>query len=199
MLLSPSKGVAYHHIAKTGGISFGRFLSANFPDLAEVSDWPHHSLEQYFSILADKKIDPRKLHIMTTIRNPYDHVVSIYHYWRTKVGLEDQRDHINAARTLPFPEFVQWYVACRHPDCRVYDELLLVDGVVPANVRIVRLEDAAQEVDQFLNGDLGLGIPVNIPISNTTEHRPALSYYTAEGLRLVRQRYHWAFSHRYYG
>jgi hypothetical protein len=99
MYLSVLNGIAFYHIHKTGGTSFRRFFSATFPDAVKVADWPHYSLAHYFTILSDTNIDPTKLRILTTIRNPYDHVVSIYHYWRTKARKDDRREHITMSFT----------------------------------------------------------------------------------------------------
>jgi hypothetical protein len=197
MKFSLASCIAYYHIHKTGGTSFKTFLSEAFPDLVDVAPWPHHSLAEYSAILRSRGVDPEKLRILTTIRNPLDHVVSIYLFWRTK-GDPSGRAHIQAAKSLSFNAFVAYYVASPHADCRVYDELLLINGALPANVIVLRLEKLATEADELLNGKLGLNIPVSIPHVNRSEHGPSMEYFQPETLRLVRDRYAWAFDQGYY-
>jgi hypothetical protein len=197
MQYSAASGIAYYHIHKTGGVSFKEFLATALPDLKDVDNWPHYALADYFDILVRRGIDPGAIRILTTIRDPFEHVVSIYHYWRER-GVPTGRDHVQAARDMDFGDFVRFYVACRDPDCRVYDELLLIDGVLPSNVRILRLESADRDADRVLNGEWGLGIRVSIPVGNTSNHGPAMDFYDADSVRLVSARYSWVFREGFY-
>src|SRR5215472_10518019 len=102
MLHAPSANLAYFHIHKTGGTSLKAYFRCAFPDAVEIGHSPHLSLAQYFDLLKEKGVDHQRIRIVTTIRDPFAHLVSIYHFWGTKVGHEDRREHIDAARTMSF-------------------------------------------------------------------------------------------------
>jgi hypothetical protein len=194
---SPRARLAYFHIHRTGGSSVKCFLGEVFPDFAEVADWPHHSLSEYFVMLRHSGVDPDELRILTTIRHPFSHVVSIYESWR-RAGDERRGAHVRAARSMQFADFVRHYVSSTHPDARVYEELLFVDNRVPSNVRIMRLENLAVDADWYLNRELQLGVPVALSRSNGIDHPCPSDYYDANLRALVRSRYRWVFDEGFY-
>src|SRR5262249_4582510 len=102
--------------------------------------------------------------------------------------------HVVLARTLPFRDFVR-----RLPGhVNNYAQQLLVDGALPANVHVMKLEALRADAERVLNGELGLGARVRIPHRNATRHRHFLSYYDAETARIVADRYRWCFERGYY-
>src|SRR3954468_13236475 len=107
MQYSPSSGIAFYHIHKTGGTSVKLFLKTVLPDLDEVDYWPHHALADYFDILERRGVDTERLRLLATVRDPLEHVVSIYHYWKER-GHATGRDHVRAARELGFADFVRY-------------------------------------------------------------------------------------------
>src|SRR5262249_35826241 len=192
MHYSPASRIAYHHIHKTGGTSVKVFLKSFLSDLHAVDYWPHHALVVDLGILDRRGVDVAKLRVLTTVRDPLEHVVSIYHFWKTR-GRDAGRDHVRAARDLPFPEFVRYFVTCGHPDCRVYDELLLIGGAVPPNLRILRLEHLVSDMERVLNDEWGIDVPVSFPRANTNEHGPAAMHYDGATARHVLDRYAWVY------
>jgi hypothetical protein len=192
MQYSPASGIAFYHIHKTGGTSVKVFLSTVLRDLHAVDYWPHHALAVYLDILARRGVDPARLRLLATVRDPLEHVVSIYPFWRTK-GRANGRAHVQAARDLSFREFVRFYVACRDADCRVYDQLLLLGGAPPPSLRILRLEHLVADMERVLNDEWGLDVPVSFPRANANAHDPAPAHYDADTARLVRDRYAWVY------
>src|SRR5262245_36695092 len=192
MHYSPASRIAYYHIHKTGGTSVKIFLKSFLSDLHAVDYWPHHALAVDLAILDQRGVDTAKLRILTTVRDPLEHVVSVYHFWKTR-GRDTGRAHVRAARDLPFPEFVRYYVACRNPDCRVYNERLLVGRAVPANLRILRLEPLVTDMEPVLNVECGIHVPVSFPRANTHQHDAAAAHYDAVTVRLVIDRYAWVY------
>lgn len=188
MIYYPSARLAYYHIHKTGGTSFKQALGSVFREPVELDGWPHHALGYYFDKLKGRGVEAGQVTVLTTVRDPLDHVVSIYHYWRQRGKPECK--HVQAAKRLSFEAFVRFYVSSPIPDCRVYDELLFVDGALPPNVKVLRLEHWKVDLE-------GLGFPwassVRLPRENTSQHDVASKYYDAETTRLVRARYAWAY------
>jgi hypothetical protein len=129
MIYYPSARLAYYHIHKTGGTSARKALGSVFPECVELDGWPHHSLSFYFDKLRERGVEPGEVTVLTTVRDPLEHVVSIYHYWRQRGKPECA--HVQAAKRLSFGEFVRYYVCSPIPDCRVYDQLLLIGGELP--------------------------------------------------------------------
>lgn len=193
MIYYAAAKLAYYHIHKTGGTSFKRALGAAFRESVELDGWPHHALGYYFDKLKGRGVEPREVTVLTTVREPLDHVVSIYHYWRQRGKPECA--HVQAAKRMAFDEFVRFYVSTAIPDCRVYDELLFVGGQLPPNVRVVRLEHWKRDL-------AGLGFPwastIALPRENTSRHDGAARYHGPETTRLVRERYAWAYAARLY-
>jgi hypothetical protein len=189
MHYSPSSGIAYYHIHKTGGTSFREFLGGVLPDLEGVDPWAHYPLAHYFPLLRQRGVDPDGLKILSTVRDPFEHVVSVYHYWRARGDLRNE--WVLAALNSTFGEFVRFYVTS--PVVRVFDEDLFVNGALPPNVRLLRLENLAAEADRVLNGEWGLGVPVAIPHLNRCHHGPAAAHYDEATARFVRDRYAWVF------
>ncbi|HEY2589639.1 MAG TPA: hypothetical protein VGI81_28095, partial [Tepidisphaeraceae bacterium] len=138
--------------------------------------------------LKNRGVEPREVTVLTTVRDPLDHVVSIYHYWRQRG--KPECEHVQAAKRLSFDQFVRFYVSSPIPDCRVYDELLFIDGGLPANAKPLRLE-------HWQNDLAGLGFPwastIEPPRENTSQHGAAARYHGPETTRLVRERYAWAY------
>ena len=194
MLFSRSANLAYFHIHKTGGRSLRAFFRRAFPDAVEIGDWLHHDLDQSFTLLAQGGIDPRKVRILTTIRDPFAHVVSIYHFWRSQ-SKNVPSDHVRAARSLPFREFVDYYCS---PDHQVYEDYLFVGGVIPPNLCVIRLERATEELEFYLNRVLKLGIRVDLPVLNTSRHGAVDSHYDAVTRQLVARHYAWVFQEGWY-
>lgn len=194
MLFSPSANLAYFHIHKTGGKSIRAFFLQTFPDAVEIGDREHlDSLGQAFDLLSQKNVDSRKVRIFTSIRDPFAHVVSIYHFWRS-VKDEAPIDHVRAAKALSFAEFVGMYCS----DFRVYENYLCLDGVLPPNLCVIRLERAEEELDFYLNRVLKLGIRINLPVLNRSTHDSVDGHYNTVTKRLVARHYAWVFEQGWY-
>lgn len=181
--------IAYYHIHKTGGTSFKAALCRVFPDHQQLDPWSHHPLAYYVEKLRKRSIEIDRIKIIATIRDPLHHVVSIYHYWR-QFG-NSARPNVQAAKQLDFNEFVRFYVRSRLPDCRVYDELLLVAGEIPLSVKLVRLERWRDDIDSL--GDPWTPL-IQLPHLRRSEHQAADLYHNIWTTRLICDRYRWVYS-----
>lgn len=184
MLFSPSANLAFYHIHKTGGTSFKFFLGTLLHDLEELDPWPHHSLEYYLTLLRKRGVEAERVQLCTLVRHPGDHAVSVYYFWQQERKIPP---------TMTFAEFIPWYVSSKDPDCRVYPELLLLDGELPKNLAMLRLENIERDTDRLLNRELAMNVQIAIPRLNATEHRSWLLHYDRQLALLIRERYRWIF------
>jgi hypothetical protein len=192
MIYFPSPNLAFFHLHKTGGVSFKHALRTLFPECIELDPWPHHAMPYYFGKLRELRVQPEKVEILTLIRDPLDHIVSIYHYWRQWGNPDEPK--VQAAKTLPFPEFVVYHVG-NNPGGRGFQRPLCVDDQLPPNVHILRLENWRADLDRL---NYPWGPQLQLPHLNSTEHGPAATYHTAETIRLIRQRYEWIYQSGFY-
>jgi len=111
MLYSPKHNLAFLHIHKIGGTSFRDFLQRAIPDMQDMPELPepHYTVQEFFSALKGRGLDPSTSHVLTIIRNPLAHIVSIYHYWRgPEISPELYPDPpVSLARELSFPDFIR--------------------------------------------------------------------------------------------
>ena len=122
MIVSPGRGYVFVHAPKTGGTSLTLALEARaHRDDVIVSDtpkgrarrrrvagartagrlWKHSALADIRGLLPDAALDA--LRPVTLVRNPWDRMVSYYHWARAQAF-----DHpaVALARALPFRDFV---------------------------------------------------------------------------------------------
>ena len=202
MYYFPRHKLGFIHVPKAGGTSFYEFLNRVMrergdPEQEITRDLYHEPIGNKRDVLGVERFSESTF--VTTIRNPYAVVVSLYFWSKRKVD-EQHPDLATYPATetiaaMDFPAYVRWYVE-NEP---AFEHYLLVDGAIPANLRVLRLEDVSAEADRVLNGELGLGVDTRIGVSGTTRslHAPALSYLTIEDVDLVKRKYAWAFG-RYY-
>jgi hypothetical protein len=193
VLYSPSRGVAFLHIHKTGGESLRHVLQSAIPDLSHMPELPeaHHPLPALFRALEDRGEDPSNCRVVTTVCHPKAHAVSVYEYWRSdRIPPEDRRlPHVARTRELDFSGFLT-EVLVRDQ----FAEHLLVDGEVPPNVTILRRESLASGAADFLARALGRRrVRVDMPRLNRTEHAPVESYFDRESTERLIDSYDWTF------
>ncbi|TDL74220.1 Type II secretory pathway, pullulanase PulA [Palleronia sediminis] len=179
MIVSPGRGYVFVHIPKTGGTAMALALEARaMKDDILIGDtpkavarrrrlrglgargrlWKHSRLADLDGWLAPDAI--RALRAVTLTRNPWDRMVSYYHW------LGAQRfahPAVSRARVLPFRDFIA------HPGTRaemradgVADYLALADGTQPEAIAI-RLERLDTDLAPF--EDL-LGFRLSLPHAN---------------------------------
>lgn len=166
--------------------------------------------------------------IVGIVRNPYDQQLSQWLYWRDRYARGGRHFHDLVAASYPTltgflmdhrADFHLWYESVHGSIKQTYTlnqaygflgyqtfggyyrYWLSVDGRLPENVRLVRLE----EVDTVLPGvlrDFGIvdadELPA-IPRENVTaHHHPTPTYYTPLGARIVEAKFAWTFDQRIY-
>jgi hypothetical protein len=197
MLYSESLRLAFVHIHKTGGISFRTFLQSSLPDMKEMPELlnPHATVAELFSTLCQRGENPYDTRILTVIRNPFAHAVSIYHFWRSDnlPKEEKQLPKIQLTRRLSFKDFLKHFI---NED--IFARSLLVDKKIPENVYIIKLEKFTEDVNRIINEQLRLGVNINLPHCNSSEHGPFMEYYDEECIAKIRRVNKWCFDQGFY-
>ena len=199
MIISPGRGYVFVHIPKTGGTAMALALEARaMKDDVMIGDtpkalkrrrkvdaaqargrvWKHSTLADIDGLYSVEDLAP--LFAFTLVRNPWDRVVSYYHW------LQDQRfDHIavSLAKDLSFDAFVRDVRIQQSLHANPYTRYMTrADGVEHCQAYI-RLEHFAKDVAKL---ETYLGFALNLPRVNESnrvaEYR---SYYTEETTAIV--------------
>ena len=196
MIISPERGYIFVHIPKTGGTSLTLALEARAKaDDIIIADTPKGQRRKQrvakleapgrlwkHSRLSD--IDgmeglPEPAFVFTLVRNPWDRMVSLYHWAR-----QQSFDHpmIHAAKKASFDEFVQdpGLQAALTQDNAVH---YMTDrsGTLRCDA-FIRLEHIDTDLAPL---EEHLGFKLELPHVNRSEHPRSAAIYTAETKALV--------------
>ncbi len=187
------KGV-FVHIPKNAGSSIGKIL----PDDCNV--YRHHPAKHAKSILGAEAYDEH--FTFAFVRNPWDRLVSLYHFtkaqvcrrskkWKDKAAL-NKNDYILAMLNNDFSGFVKELVKQDttisihgHAVGWQQKEWVMEDGEIIVDFigRFETLEKDMNEVRDVLN------INKKLPFLNKTKHKKYTSYYDVEIKNLVSNAY----------
>lgn len=197
MLFSPRAGLAFLHIHKTGGVSLRELLVQRVPAMAEMPELPqpHPHLFEFFAVLRQRGLDPLSVQVVTILRNPFAHAVSIYTFWNSDAISLPERElpTVAFARTHTFSEFLST-VLIRDQ----YAPALQIDGAVPENVHVLRLESLEADATRVLCDELGIVKRVRLKRRNASDHAPYRDFYDDASRAHVRRVYAWCFDAGYY-
>lgn len=196
MIISPGRGYIFVHIPKTGGTSLTLALEtrAKADDIL-IADTPKaqrrkHRLARLdppgrlwkHSRLAD--IDgmnglPAPAFIFTLVRNPWDRVVSLYH-WSSAQDFDHPM--ITVAKTLSFNDFLL------HPGMQ--DALSRDTAQHYVTDRAGQLQCDAFVRLEHLDSDLApvedhLGFRIDVPHANRSDHAPTAQHFTSRTRDLI--------------
>lgn len=210
MLLS--ENVLFIHVPKTGGMAMTNYLTqvlrgptiytAPEPDPALHGDsrvqyvpgTRHETLEEAQAILAALGHDISGFSaILAGVRNPYALEVSRYAYLQTGHAV-DAGPEQDLAMSSDFPTFV--LKSDRSLSAPIH-EYYTAGGVVPANLRVIRLEHVDEDISRIL-ADLGLPSLGSVVKDNQSLHDDYRSYYDRRSEQEVYERYRWIFDQGWY-
>ncbi len=199
MILSPGRSYVFVHIPKTGGTALSLALEARaMADDLMLGDtpkarkrrrrlqgvktrgrlWKHSTLADIDGLLPDDQL--RRLFAFTLVRNPFDRVLSLYHWLRMQ-----SFDHpsVPLAKALNFEDFAchpQMLTAFRaNPACAY---MRRADGVEQCACYI-RLEHFARDAAPLFDH---LGFELHLPVANISDRpRSWQESYTDASRRAV--------------
>lgn len=203
MIISPGRGYIFVHVPKTGGTSVALALEARaMKDDILIGDtpkarrrrgrvaglrahgrlWKHSRLSDLDGLLPPERI--RAMRIVTIVRNPWDRMVSYYH-WLQRQGFEHPA--VARAGAMPFGAFL------RHSETQaeirndqIDDYLRLADGTVPLTT-ILRQDRLSDDLAAFA---AELGISIDLPHENRSDRpRDWRGLYDDETAEIVARAY----------
>ena len=198
MLLIDDYKVAYLHINKTGGTSIKQHLvDITHPAHAIQMGPTHGPLASKVRLLGERFYDYT---ILTSIRNPYARLLSIYLFRRRRFKDGEEAPAMKAAHGLPFK---RWFVETIKHSTRLTDlsisDSILIEGMLPDNVYLVAVESLTKDIDRFVKDVMEIGTDKQVPHVNRTDlikghHK---KYYDSEMAQLVHEWDKWVIDNYY--
>lgn len=193
MILSRGRGYLFVHIPKTGGTALTLALEARaMRDDIIIGDtpkararrgrlaglsargrlWKHSTLADIDGVVTAEEVE--RLFLVTLVRNPWDRVVSYYHWLKTQ-----SFDHpaVVLAKACGFSEFLN------HPDTRAslaawpYGTYLRDAGGVERTALFARLEAVEQDLQPF-EAHLGFRVTPFPRANDSARARDWRGYYS---------------------
>lgn len=203
-----SERLLFLHVPKAGGSSIVRFLmdvlpkpvyyslppdhEAELPDgVIRFPGSAHESLDEARIVLSERGLRLEDFPVVVAcIRNPYELEVSRYSFLRGDLNRYNHGVQQAVALQGDFELFATY---SRPHGLRPLETYYVLDGVVPPNLRIVRLENVEAELRDCLQAagvDAGTGA---VPRHNRSEHDAFAGYYTPAAEQAVYEKYKWVF------
>lgn len=201
------------HVPKTGGMALTSLLLDVLPgikyytlpepdsslegrasEIRHLVGTRHETLAEARSLLLRHGLDLSSFAvILAGARNPYALEVSRYAYLQQ--GHEVDR---GPEQDLAMSNTFEKYLALAPYDpSKSIENYYCIDGEMPENLRIIRLEHLDEDVSRVL-AEIGLPGDRHIPSDNESVHDDFRSYYTSNAERIVRERYRWFFQQGWY-
>ena len=203
----PESGIIFIHIPKTGGISINNFLSSLkddnityenkkkyyfYEELRRLKIASIHGKARDYIKFIDNRLWNRSLKI-TSIRNPWDLMVSSYYWWLQEGFKFPRCRHMyNDISTMNFNEFItSSYGTNMINDCVgniedwIYDHngKLLLDG-------LIRLENFEEDFQTLISKfDLKINGLKSLPKLNSTSHKKYQDHYNENTKKIIEKRF----------
>lgn len=204
-----SDRLLFLHVPKTGGSSVVHYLLDALPKPAFYSrpadmkatvppgvtvfeGVAHEDLAEARVILERRGLglDPFPV-IVACVRNPYALEVSRFAFLRRDLN---SYNHGTQQALALLDDFELFAICSRPHGQRPLESYFTLDGVVPPNLRIVRLESLDKDLPACLAAGGIDGSTTRIPHSNATQHEHFRQYYNATSEQAVYEKYKWVFN-----
>jgi tetratricopeptide (TPR) repeat protein len=202
-----SDRLLFLHVPKAGGTSIGHYLIGVLPQAEPYESSHsvgHETLAEARVVLARRGSTLEDFPVVVaSIRNPYELEVSRYFWLRGKAtrlrrAAARQATHGVQQAIALVGDFELFATYSPPHGMRPLETYFVLDGVVPANLRIVRLENIEAELAECL---AAAGVDPGatpIPHLNRSEHDSFTRYYTPAAEHAVYEKYKWVFNSRLY-
>ena len=193
-----NKELAQYHINKCGGTSVKNALASVFakPGWKVGLQHFHEPLQNKLELLGSKFY---KYTIVTTVRNPYDRIVSLYSFRKEQYSRKPADVKYKAAYEMSFDV---WFFKDLLKDPMLHDswqsDWLLIDGKIPENVYILKLENIDIELAVFLKEKFDRVLHKEVRRLNRSRHKHYDFYMTSEIKAIINEKEKWLFDQGYY-
>ena len=198
MLIIDDFRVAFLHVYKTAGTSIKNHLrDLTKPSRAKEMGAVHGPLESKVRLLGERF---NEYTILTSVRNPFSRLLSIYLYRRRRFKDGERTKPTELAHKLPFKKWFTDVIlhSRRYNDMSISDSILM-DGKLPSNVYIVAMESLDRDMDRFIRGIMEIDTYKKVPHDNKTDlikgHHD--KYYDKEMIDLVYKWDQWVVDNYY--
>ncbi len=159
--------------------------------ITRVAGTAHESLAEAHLVLQSRGVALEQLPlVLACVRDPYELEVSRYAFLRQDLNSYNHTAQQALALLGSFELFAT--VSAPHGDQPI-ESYFLLDGVVPDNLRIIRLENADRELAGALE-QAGVDTPeLSLPRRNQSSHEAFERYFTPAAEEAVYEKYKWVF------
>jgi len=184
---------AFFHIPKTAGSTARAVFNKKLGNPDKLIAYPsgqHHPLQDIRDLY---KVDTDELDIYTIIRNPYQHVISLYMYVISGDEEATRRRKKNNPKVLEicnlnFSDYIDWY--CKN--WRQYKDWLFVDDKLPKNITIWKMESIGKHLKELF------GSEIKIPHIYNMKNKHYSEYFNRQLYDKINKKYEWCFSQGFY-
>ena len=175
-----NQDVSFIHIPKTGGKAIIKALSGfeKIPTGRPSNKYQgHFTLQETQKILSEDNSFNSSPVYFTSIRNPWDRMVSFYHYIAQKPeesGLVDIGNQINSGN-VTFEKFIDIAIYGDSKVLRSQTEFLKTQNP-DGKIKIIRKENLNEDLNLFLES-LGVDQVINLQHINGSKHSHYRNYY----------------------
>jgi hypothetical protein len=179
--------ITFIHIPKTAGTSIGHWMHANSTPTKSDCWYEHPSLE---NIKAQYKV----VESFTVVRNPWDRMVSFYHYFKNpycphpKITSEQWQMYINALNKIEtLPTFENWLLNAQSfklPPGWWWNAITPQSQWISNETTILRYENLKEDFKQIQRK---FNTDQELPVENVSDHTHYSTYYNAQTKQLIYQ------------
>jgi hypothetical protein len=179
--------ITFIHIPKTAGTSIGHWMQANSTPTKSDCWYEHPSLE---NIKAQYKV----VESFTVVRNPWDRMVSFYHYFKNpycpnpKFTSEQLQMYVNNLNKIEiFPTFENWLLNAQSfklPPWWWWNAITPQSQWISDETTILRYENLKEDFKQIQRK---FNTDKELPVENVSDHTHYSTYYNDQTKQIIYQ------------
>jgi hypothetical protein len=186
MVCQNSYDFAFYHMNKCGGTSIRKILARLDRHFKQVGKG-HEPLGK------KKKLNKYK-HVYVNIRNPFHRIVSMYEFEKQILSIPAAGNKLyKHGIPIDFNDYLYNFWLSNEnkiPEFFTQQDLLFVEGKLPENVQLIKLEEVDQHWPSIISRHFDTNITM-VPRMNTTMHGNPMEYFDDEMYEAVKNKEHW--------